>query len=72
MKIDNITITEAIGKKLFKSLVDTISLSENISTPIINHQLKVLSDSIEIEDTLDSVYKIVREGDQAFIRSHVY
>jgi hypothetical protein len=50
------------------TLTDNLSISEELS----NNIKIVISDSITLSVELDSVYKILRTGDTAFIRSSIY
>jgi hypothetical protein len=50
------------------NLDDEITIEENQEK---NIKLE-LKDNIDLTDNLDSVYKIIRKGDTAFLRSDIY
>ena len=52
-------------------LTDNLSISEELARSSNNIKMEI-SDSITLSVELDSVYKILRTGDTAFIRSSIY
>ena len=52
-------------------ITDEISISETLKRGANNMKTSI-TDSITISVVLDSAYKILRTGDTAFIRSHIY
>lgn len=53
------------------TITDELSISESL-TRSSNNMKTSITDSIIISENLDSAYKILRTGDTAFIRSHIY
>lgn len=53
------------------TLTDELSISEILGRASNNIKTS-LNDSITISEVLDSAYKIVRSGDTAFARTHIY
>ena len=53
------------------TITDEISITEALEREA-NHMKTSITDSITISENLDSAYKIIRTGDTAFTRSHIY
>ena len=53
------------------TLTDELSISEELARAS-NNMKTGLNDSITISEVLDSTYKIIRIGDTAFARTHIY
>ena len=52
-------------------ITDELSINESLKRGANNMKTSI-TDSITISVVLDSAYKILRTGDTAFIRSHIY
>ena len=53
------------------TITDELSIKESLKRGA-NNMKTTITDSITISENLDSAYKIIRTGDTAFTRSHIY